>query len=160
DPNDPTVIYAVVAGFNGGPGNIGHVFRTTISGTAWADISPAVDLPHSSIALDGAETPTAIYVGNDFGVLRSVDAGASWSILDDLHFPRVPVLDLVLRNGILRAGTYGRGVFSFVKPSGPAIAVSLEHGLAFGTVCQGPQYLTLKIFNVGAQDLVITSVQR
>jgi hypothetical protein len=42
----------------------------------------------------------------------------------------------------------------------PAIAVDLEHGLAFGTVCQGPQYLTLEIYNVGAKDLVINSVQR
>ena len=42
DPNDPTVIYAVLGGFNGGgPGQSGHVFRTTIGGTAWTDISPA-----------------------------------------------------------------------------------------------------------------------
>ena len=81
-------------------------------------------------------------------------------MLDDIHFPRVPVFDLVLRNGMLRAGTYGRGAFAFVQPSGPAIAVDLEHGLAFGAVCQGPQYLSLEIFNVGVTDLVIDSVQR
>jgi hypothetical protein len=44
--------------------------------------------------------------------------------------------------------------------AGPAIAVSPEDNLAFGTVCHGPQYLTLVIFNVGVQDLVIESVQR
>jgi hypothetical protein len=160
DPNDPTVIYAVLGGFNGGSGNIGHVFRTTIGATTWTDISPAVDLPFSSIALDGMETPTVIYVGNELGVLRSVDGGSFWTVLDDIHFPRVPVIDLVLKNGILRAGTYGRGVFAFVKPIGPSVAVSLEDNLAFGTICQGPQYLTLDIFNVGVQDLVIESVQR
>jgi hypothetical protein len=92
-------------------------------------------------------------------VLRSVDGGSSWSVLDDIHFPRVPVWDLVLRNGILRAGTYGRGAFDFVKPTGPAIAVDLEHNVAFGAG-RGPQYLTLEIFIVGAKDLVISSVQR
>jgi Abnormal spindle-like microcephaly-assoc'd, ASPM-SPD-2-Hydin len=160
DPNDPTVIYAVLGGFSGGLG--GHVFRTTISATSWTDISPPLDLPFSAIALDGSGIPTTIYVGTDLGVLRSVDGGSSWSVLDDIHFPRAPVTDLVLNQnaGVLRAATYGRGVFDFVKPAGPAVTVNLEHGLAFGTVCSGPQYLTLKIFNVGAQDLVINSVQR
>ena len=27
DPNDPSIIYAVLSGFNGGAGNVGHVFR-------------------------------------------------------------------------------------------------------------------------------------
>ncbi len=160
DPNDPTVIYAVLGGFNLGPGNIGHVFRTSIGASSWTDISPALNLPFSSIALDGSDIPSAIYVGTELGVLRSVDGGSLWSVHDDIHFPRVPVIDLVLRNGMLRAATYGRGVFAFVKPAGPSIAVSLEDNLAFGTICQGPNYLTLDIFNVGAQDLVIKSVQR
>jgi photosystem II stability/assembly factor-like uncharacterized protein len=160
DPNDPGVVYAVLGGFNGGPGNRGHVFRTTISGTTWADISPPLDAPFTAIALDGNDSPTTIYAGTQFGVLRSVDAGASWSVLDDIHFPRVPVLDLVLRNGRLSAGTYGRGVFDFALPQGPSIAVNLEHALSFGTVCTGPEFLTLHVFNVGRGDLIITSVQR
>lgn len=163
DPVDPTVIYAVLGGFDGsGPGQTGHVFRTTIGGSAWTDISPALNVPFSALALDGTETPTTIYVGTEFGVLRSVDLGASWSVLDDIHFPRVPVVDLVFNSqaGMLRAATYGRGVFQFVKPTGPAISVNLQDGLFFGTVCRGPAFLTLQIFNVGSTDLVITSVQR
>ncbi len=158
DPNDPNTIYAVMGGISGASG--GHVFRTSIGSSTWTDISPALDIPFSSIALDGSDTPTCIYVGTDFGVLRSVDGGSTWYILDDIHFPRVPVWDLVFRNGELRAGTYGRGVFAFVKPIGPAIAVDLEHDLEFGTVFEGPQYLKLEIFNVGVQDLVINSLQR
>ncbi|MEK1888597.1 MAG: choice-of-anchor D domain-containing protein [Phyllobacterium sp.] len=160
DPNDPTTLYAVLGGLNGGAGNIGHVFRTTVSATAWIDISPPLNIPFNALALDGSDNPTTIYAGTDFGVVRSVDGGSTWTILDDIHFPRVPVFDLVLRGGILRAATYGRGAFAFVKPQGPSIAVNLEHDLAFGTICQGPQYLTLEIFNVGMSDLTITSVQR
>ncbi|MEP7344992.1 MAG: choice-of-anchor D domain-containing protein [Gemmatimonadaceae bacterium] len=162
DPNDPTVIYAVLGGFNGGPGQTGHVFRTTVGGTAWQDISPLLDVPFGGLALDGADTPTSIYVGTDLGVLRSVDTGTTWTILDDIHFPRAPVTDLVLsrQGGVLRAATYGRGVFEFRRPNGPSIAVNPENGLSFGTVCAGPEYLTLQIFNVGTADLVITSVQR
>jgi hypothetical protein len=112
-------------------------------------------------ALDGSETPTTIYAGTDFGVLRSVDGGANWNVLDDIHFPRAPVFDLAFHNGELRAAMFGRGVFAFVKPSGPAIAVGLQDNLAFGTVYQGStHFLTIEVSTVGATDLVITSVQR
>jgi photosystem II stability/assembly factor-like uncharacterized protein len=162
DPTDPTVIYAVLGGFDGGPGQLGHVFRTTVGGTAWEDISPAVNVPFGALALDGSDTPTTIYVGNDFGVLRSVDDGATWTVLDDIHFPRAPVTELALsrQGGVLRAATYGRGVFEFTRPDAPAVAVNLQNGLRFGTVCDGPEYLTLQVFNVGPNPLVITSVQR
>jgi len=158
DPNDPATIYAVLAGFSGFPG--GHVFRTSLTAAAWTDISPPLDLPFNAIALDGSEAPTVLYAGTDFGVLRSVDGGANWDVLDDIHFPGAPVFELVYHRGELRAATFGRGVFSFVKPTGPSIAVNLEHNLEFGTVCQGPEFLTLEIFNVGVSDLVVTSVQR
>lgn len=160
DPGDPTVIYAVLGGFSGAVG--GHVFRTTVTATGWTDISPALDVPFGAIAIDGTDTPAALYVGTDLGVLRSVDNGASWSVLDDLHFPRVPVYDLVVSQParVLRAATYGRGVFEFVRPTGPVIALNLQDGLDFGTICRGPAYLTLQIFNVGVNDLLLDSVQR
>lgn len=162
DPNDPTVIYAVLGGFNGGPGQTGHVFRISIGATSWTDISPALDVPFGAIALDGTDTPSTIYVGTDLGVLRSVDGGVTWSVLDDIHFPRAPVTDLVLNQsaGVLCAATYGRGVFKFTKPTGPSIAVTLQNNLNFGTVCEAPVYLTLEVYNVGATDLTINSVQR
>lgn len=158
DPADPGTIFAVLGGFSGFPG--GHVFRTTITASAWTDISPAIDLPFSALALSAKTTPTTIIAGTDIGVVRSVDDGASWTVLDDIHFPRAPVLDLILNDdaGILRAATYGRGVFQFSKPNGPAIAVNLEDGLDFGVVCKGPKSLTLEIFNVGIKDLEIISV--
>lgn len=170
DPIDPTVIYCVLGGFNGaGPGQAGHVFRTSVGATAWTDISPTVgtlkeqvDVPFNALVLDGSDIPTTIYAGTDLGVLRSMDVGQSWSILDDLHFPRVQVSDLVLNTtaGVLVAATYGRGVFKFTTPTGPSIAVELQDNLAFGTVCSGPQYLTLTVENVGVADLVIFNVQR
>ena len=168
DPTDPTVLYAVLGGLSGA-GPKGHVFRTTIGATSWTDISPTagnppveIDIPCNAIALDGTDVPTTIYIGTDLGVLRSMDIGQTWSVLDDIHFPRVTVADLVLNQtaGILVAATYGRGAFKFTKPTGPAIAVDLQDNLEFGTVCGGPEFLDIEIFNVGVADLQINSVQR
>jgi len=162
DAIDPTVVYCVLGGFDGfGAGQQGHVFRTTVAGTAWENISPPVNVPFGGLVLDGTDTPTTIYAGTDIGVLRSVDDGASWTVLDDLHFPHAAVTDLVLsEGGVLRAATYGRGVFEYRRPKGPAIAVNLDDNLDFGTVCDGKRFRTLQVFNVGKADLVIASVQR
>jgi Pro-kumamolisin, activation domain len=43
---------------------------------------------------------------------------------------------------------------------GPEIAVSLQDDLHFGTVCQGPAYRVIHVYNVGNSDLWIQSVQR
>ena len=160
DPVDPNTIYAVMNGFHNGTAQ--NIFRTTIADTTWENISPPVDVPCGAIAVDGTTTPTTLYVGTDLGVIRSVDGGNSWSVLDDIHLPRVPVFDLGFnpKAGVLVAATYGRGVFKFVPPSGPSIAVNLQDGLNFGTICRGSAYLTLTVYNVGVADLVITSVER
>ncbi len=160
DPIDPNILYAVMNGFSGGAP--AGVFRTTLTAGSWTNISPAVDVPCGAVALDGTTNPTTLYVGTDLGVIRSTDDGATWSVLDDLRFPRVPVFDLGFnaQAGVLRAGTYGRGVWEFALPAGPAIAVELQDGLAFGTGCAGPHYLTLTVDNVGIANLVISNVER
>ncbi len=161
DPNDPTVIYAVLGGF-GTAAQPQNVFGTTIGGTTWTDISPPVNVPVNAIALDGTPGPTTIYIGNDLGVMRSVDDGANWAVLDDVHFPNVPVTDLAINTqaGVLRAATFGRGAFELAAPNGPVISIDAQNGLQFGNVCQGTTAsLTIQVFNVGTQNLTINSVQ-
>ena len=162
NPIDPTVIYAVLGGFDGPlAAQQGHVFRTTATSTTWTDISPPVDIPMGAIAIDATTTPATIYVGTDLGVVRTVDLGRSWSVVDDIHLPKVPVTDLEFSEqaGVLRAATFGRGVFEFAKPTGPSANLSLQDGLDFETVCPGEHRdLTLKVFNVGSADLTVVNV--
>jgi hypothetical protein len=170
DPNDPTRIYITLGGYAGG-GTGGHVFRTTLGATAWTNISPAasiddvltaLDVPFGALALDGSDLPSTIYVGCDLGVLRSVNDGRSWMVVDDIHLPRVPVTDLAINGAThpkaLRVATYGRGVFRFVQPDGPAITVALQDQLEFGTVCPGGAHRTIEVFNVGSAPLRIDSI--
>ncbi|HEX5301209.1 MAG TPA: choice-of-anchor D domain-containing protein [Streptosporangiaceae bacterium] len=164
DPIDPTIVYAVLGGFDGQlPGQQGHVFRTTAASAAWTDISPPVDIPMGAIALDATTTPATIYVGTDLGVVRTVDLGRSWSVVDDIHLPMVPVTDLEFSEqaGVLRAATFGRGVFEFATPDGPSVNLSLQDGLDFESVCPGDHGdLTLEVVNVGRSDLTVISVAR
>jgi hypothetical protein len=110
DPIDPTVIYAVLGGFDGPlTAQQGHVFRTTAASTTWTDISPPVDIPMGAIALDATTTPATIYIGTDLGVVRTVDLGRSWSVVDDIHLPKVPVTDLEFSDAChRRAADLGR----------------------------------------------------
>jgi hypothetical protein len=156
DPNDPTTLYVTLAGTGAG-----HVFTTTLAETTWVDISPPLDIPAYGLALDGAPTPTAIYVGTSLGVVRSVDLGQSWTVLDGFHLPNVPVTDIALQpgTGTMRVGTFGRGVFQLEVPGGPVIAISSITGLQFGDVCVGTnELLKLQVFNVGNSTLEINAV--
>jgi hypothetical protein len=169
DPNDPTVLYFVTSGFSGFPG--GHVFKVKFSVVAGpmvlpgtvTDVSPPVDVPFAGLALDGGTSPTTIYAGSDLGVLRSVDGGVTWTTLDSLHFPNAVVSDLQINPvaGVLRASTFGRGVFEFAAATGPVISVNPENNLEFGPTCAGSTVsLNLEVFNVGTTNLVINSVLR
>ena len=161
DPNNPTTLYAVMSGFSGFPG--GHVFVTTTTASTWTDISPALDVPFDGLALDGSSSPTTIYAGTDLGVLRSIDGGNSWSTLDAIHFPNSPVTDLQINPvaGVMRASTFGRGVFDFAAASGPVITVNPQNNLQFGNVCvSSSATLDLQIINTGTTDLIVNSVAR
>ena len=127
------------------------------------DVSPPIDVPFAGLALDGGTSPTTIYAGSDLGVLRSVDGGVTWTTLDALHFPNAVVSDLQINPvaGVLRASTFGRGVFEFAAATGPVIAVNPQNNLEFGPTCAGSTVsLNLEVFNVGTTNLVINSVIR
>jgi hypothetical protein len=164
DPNDPSAVYATLSGFNNQtPAQPGHIFRRSIFSGNWTNISPALDVPFDAIAIDGTPAPSTIYVGSDLGVLRSTDRGQTWTVLDDAHFPNIPVTDIKINTQarVLQASTFGRGMFEFAFPDGPIVAVNAQNGLAFGSVCVGAtNCLTIQVFNVGNSNLVINSVQR
>jgi hypothetical protein len=158
DPNDPNVVYATLAGVGGG-----HVFRKSIMTYNWTDISPAVDIPVNAIALDGGVNPAILYIGTNLGVLRrSVAPGATWEVVDDLHLPNAAVSDLDLNTqaGVLRAATWGRGVFELGAPTGPVISVT-ETALPFGSTCAVTgDDRSIHVSNIGSDDLVVSNVER
>lgn len=72
-------------------------------------------------------------------------------------YPVTPGWDAVTGWGSPRGVALLNGLKHFF---GPAIAVNLQDNLQFGTICHGPAYLVIHVYNVGNRDLMILSVQR
>ncbi len=127
DKSNWRVAFASYAGFGAAtPGNSGHVFATTDGGQTWRDASGNLpDVPVNSVVLDPS-TDNTLYAGTDVGAFVSVDGGTTWERLGD-GMPKVAVwqLDYDSRNGVLAAGTHGRGAYTLTNRSAlPALVVS------------------------------------
>jgi photosystem II stability/assembly factor-like uncharacterized protein len=126
------VLYAALAGFdsNTGSGRSEHLYETQnalAASPTWTDISPPVDVPHRSIAVNPGNV-NEIYAGTEIGVFATSDRGATWSHLGiETGMPNVPVIDLRLnaRTAVLVAFTTGRGAFR-LPISAPVTGITLS----------------------------------
>jgi hypothetical protein len=112
--------YVGIMGFTGGSG---HVWRTTNGGTTWTDFTG--NLPDSPVnAVVVYPALAQVYVGTDVGVFASSTSTPDWTELGPNpatnragFLPNVAVTALaVFASGgqqLLRASTYGRGVWEF-----------------------------------------------
>ena len=139
DPHDATgaTVYATILGF-GEP----HLYRSTDFGANWTNVSADLpDAPANAVVVDPNDTNT-VYVALDTGVYVTTAVATCattncWSPLGT-GLPNSPVTSLVAgtslptgdgRVGLLRAGTYGRGIWSTplltsATPVAAAITVS------------------------------------
>lgn len=122
DPTDATgnTAYVTVMGFTGGPG---HVWKTTNAGASWTDFTGNLfDSPVNAVVV--YSPMSQIFVATDVGVFASSTSSASWTELGPNpssnqagFLPNVAVTALgVFASGgqqLLRASTYGRGIWQF-----------------------------------------------
>lgn len=127
DPSDASGRTYYVAtggsyGYSEAPGvSSAYVYKTTDGGETFTPIGvgdgPAAlpKVPVTVVKVD-PDNPKGVYVGNVFGVYRSLDAGKTWARLGK-NMPFVSVSDLQVtsdnrakRSGV-RAATYGRGIY-------------------------------------------------
>jgi hypothetical protein len=121
DPHDATggTVYATVMGFA-----VPHLYRSTTFGASWINISANLpDAPANAVAIDPNDANT-VYVAMDAGVyvtqaITTCATSNCWSVLGTA-LPNAPILTLAAaatlptgdgRLGLLRAGTYGRGLW-------------------------------------------------
>ncbi|MGA3348726.1 MAG: hypothetical protein ABSC33_06870 [Candidatus Sulfotelmatobacter sp.] len=152
DTSDSTgnTAYVTVTGFTGGPG---LVWQTTSGGAGWTDFTgagsanPLPDDPVNAVVVDPATH--IIYVGTDVGVFQSFTSSPSWtevgpapSLTATGFLPDVPVTALsIFTSGcqkLLRASTYGRGIWEFVLPLSSGVPdFCLSEPIPFPTVNAG-----------------------
>lgn len=148
DPHDATgaTVYATVMGFDGSP----RVYRSTNFGAQWTNISSNLpSAPANAVVVDPNDA-NMVYVGMDTGVyvtqaVTTCTSANCWSLLGT-GLPNAPVTALQAapdlstgdgRRGLLRAGTYGRGLWQIplMTAAGlaqPAITLSAT-SLTFGS---------------------------
>jgi hypothetical protein len=161
DPHDATgaTIYATVMGF-GQP----HLYRSADFGAHWTNLSANLpNAPANAVSLDPND-PNTVYIALDTGVyvttaITTCASANCWSLLGT-GLPNSPVTTLAAaaqvptgdgRIGLLRAGTYGRGIWTTplitaAAPLIPALSLSATT-LAFGNIptssVSTPQTLTV-----------------
>ena len=107
DPTNSNNVWVTLGGFNDGL----KVFRSTNAGDTWTNVSGSLpNIPVNTIAIDGANNA---YVGTDIGVYFRATSQSNWTPFYT-NMPRVPVTDLVINEGagLIRAATFGRGIYS------------------------------------------------
>ena len=122
--------YVTVMGFTGGPG---HVWKTTNAGATWTDFTTNLpDAPVNAVLVYLSQ----VFVGTDVGVFASPTSSSSWTELGPTpnqpgFLPNVPVTVLaVFASGgqqLLRASTYGRGIWQFNLVLTPDYKVSVSN---------------------------------
>lgn len=124
DTSDPSGLtaYVSIMGFH-----VSHVWQTTNGGVSWLDFTANLpDAPANSVLVDPGSNPLngMVYVGTDVGVFSSPTSAANWTEVGPApnsgspgFLPNVAVTALNMSNNgsgkLLRASTYGRGLWQF-----------------------------------------------
>jgi len=140
DMHDATgaTVYATVMGFSGNGVSEPHVYRSIDGGAHWANISSNLpNAPANSVLVDPNSANT-VYVALDTGVYAtsavSTCAMATvncWTVFG-AALPNAPVTQLAAVTGsaagsvtgLLRAGTYGRGIWQIPLLTATAVTVA------------------------------------
>ena len=179
DPHDASggTIYTTVMGFSGNGLNAPHLYRSIDGGAHWWNVTANLpNAPANSVAVDPNDANT-VYVALDTGVyatskITTCATENCWSILG-VGLPNAPVVQLSANSalpaggssvGILRAATYGRGIWQIPLLSASAASSAqiamTPVSLSFASQAVGsaspPQSIT--IMNVGDAPLILTTV--
>lgn len=109
--NNPAVIWVTAGGYTAGK----KVFRSTDWGDTWQNVTyslPNVPVNCIAYASNAASSLNAVYIGTDIGVFYMDDNLNDWVPFSN-GLPVIEITDLEVNapSGLLRAATYGRGIW-------------------------------------------------
>ena len=94
-----------------------YVYRTTDFGKTWTALATAQDAKgirgYAHVIKEDLVQKNLLFLGTEFGLFISIDAGKSWAQFKGSRFPAVAVRDLAIhpRDNDLVLGTHGRGIW-------------------------------------------------
>lgn len=111
NPDNANDIWLTYGGYEDG----NKVFRSVNGGTSWTNVSGSLpNVPVNCIVYkdNNASPDDALYIGTDIGIFYRDNTIGDWMPFSN-GLPVVEVTDLEINEaaGLLRAGTYGRGVW-------------------------------------------------
>ena len=136
DSSDATgqTAYLTVMGFTGGRG---HVWKTNNAGSSWTDFTANLpDSPANAVVVFPGLA--SVYVATDVGVFASSTSAPNWTEVGPNPGPNqsgflpnaaVTALGIFTSGGqqLLRASTYGRGVWQFNLAASPDFQISITN---------------------------------
>jgi hypothetical protein len=88
-----------------------YLYKTTDYGATWRRIDNGIDREEfTRVVREDPEKRGLLYAGTERGVWMSFDDGANWQRLQ-LNLPKVPIHDLVVREGDIVLATHGRSFY-------------------------------------------------
>lgn len=129
DASDATgnTAYVGIMGFH-----TSHVWKTASAGASWVDFTGGFpDAPVNALLVDsGSDTNSGtLYVGTDVGVFSTSTASPAWTEVGP-GLPNVAVTALrmfdTVTTKLLRASTYGRGIWQFPLVTTPDFELTLN----------------------------------
>jgi hypothetical protein len=108
-PTDPNTLWVTVSGYTAGS----KVFQSTNGGTSWVNVSSNLPNLPANCSVYQPGTNDRIYVGMDVGVYYKDNSSVNWTLYN-IGLPNAPISDMEISTaapGLLRAATYGRGVY-------------------------------------------------
>lgn len=107
DPHQPGGLYVAATRYKRGD-YAPYLYHTSDYGATWKTITKGIDSGHfTRVIRADRNTPGLLYVGTEFGLYMSSDAGQNWISLQ-LNLPEVPITDLALKDNDLIVATQGR----------------------------------------------------
>jgi photosystem II stability/assembly factor-like uncharacterized protein len=111
-----------------------YVYRTRDSGQNWQPVATADLRGYAHVIREDVADPNLLFLGTEFGLFISIDAGASWTQFTG-NLPPVAVRDIAIqpRENDLIVGTHGRGIYIIddITPLRKLTPAVLESEVAF-----------------------------
>ena len=111
--SDPSVAYVSFDGHRSNDFTV-YLLKTTDFGETWKPITKGLPQEAGAVHVirEHPKNPNLLFVGTEFGLYVSFDAGANWQELKN-NLPRVPVDDIQIhpRDNDLILATHGRSVW-------------------------------------------------